>query len=185
MTLDKGYDNRYPSQKNITCFTSVLIYNIIDIDELHMSYTVDIEIKVKWFDSRLTFRNLKPKKDENQLNKSEIDRIWTPKLFLGNSTMVYMKAGYEGDGTFGVVSVHKEGSFNINEFSEIDEDYLYHGMENPLGMRNYFIVKLGCKFDLRWYVLLLDMFCSIDRRIKGIHDVFSGIHLIHKNAQYR
>ena len=185
MTLEKGYDKKYSSTKNTTLLISMTVHNIIDIDELHMSYTVDIEIKVKWFDSRLTFRNLKPKKDENQLNKSEIDSIWTPKLFLGNSTMVYMKAGYEGDGTFGVVSVHKEGSSAINEFSEIDEDYLYLGMENPLGMRNYFIVKLGCKFDLRWYVVGLGIFLvwQIDRNL-GIHSVFSGIHLIHKNVKF-
>ena len=39
--LDKGYDNRHPSKQNVTCFISVYIYDIFDIDELHMSYTVE------------------------------------------------------------------------------------------------------------------------------------------------
>ena len=150
MTLEKGYDKKYSPAKNITSLISVIVDDIIDIDELHMSYTVSVDIELKWFDSRLTFRNLKERHYENQLNNSEIDIIWTPKLYFGHSNNVYMKAGYEDDGTFGVVSAHKEGSSEVNEFSEIDEDYLYHGMENPLSMRNYFIVKLGCKFDLRW-----------------------------------
>ena len=154
VTLTKGYDKKHSSAKNITSLISLTVHDIIDIDELHMSYTVDVEIKLKWFDSRLIFRNLKQRDYENQLNNVEIDEIWTPKLFFENSNNIYIKAGHEGDGTFGVVSAHKEGLTNINEFSEIDEDYLYPGMENPLSMRNYLIVKLGCKFDLRWYVSL-------------------------------
>ena len=152
MTLARGYDKKHSSAKNTTSFIFMTVHDIIDIDELHMSYTVSVEIKLKWFDSRLIFRNLKQRYYENQLNKLEIDEIWTPMLFFGDSNNIYMKAGQEADGIFGEVSVHKEGSSNINDFSEIDEDYLYQGMENPLRMKNYIIIKLGCKFDLRWYV---------------------------------
>ena len=38
-----------------------------------------------------------------------------------------------------------------NELSEMDEDYMYPGTENPIEMVNYIVVKLGCKFDLTWY----------------------------------
>ena len=37
-----------------------------------------------------------------------------------------------------------------NDLMEIDEDYLYPGNENLIIMSNYFIIKLGCTFDLKW-----------------------------------
>ena len=52
----------------------------------------------------------------------------------------------------GNVVVHQKGSPQQNELSEIDEDYLYPGNENPISMENYFVKKLGCKMDLKWYV---------------------------------
>ena len=58
------------------------IYDITDIDELHMSYTVNFKIQLKWFDSRITFRNLKPTDYENKLDISEIEKIWTSKLYI-------------------------------------------------------------------------------------------------------
>ena len=60
MTLDKGYDNSYSSKKNVTCFMSMLIYDILATDELGMTYTIDFTIILKWFDPRIVFRNLNP-----------------------------------------------------------------------------------------------------------------------------
>ena len=131
---------------------SMIVYDIFDIDELHMSYTVDFGIKLNWFDSRIVFKNLKPTGYENKLDYSEIEKIWTPQLYFNNSLYFYMKAGQMSDGIIGNVVVHQKGSPQQNELSEIDEDYLYPGNENPISMENYFVKKLGCKMDLKWYV---------------------------------
>ena len=48
----------------------------------------------------------------------------------------------------GTVRVHRQGLPQTNELSEIDEDYLYPGKENPISMVNYFLIRLGCKFNL-------------------------------------
>ena len=71
---------------------------------------------------------------------------------MQHSNEIYMEAGGKDDGVVGFVRVKKEGSPYQNELSEIDEDYLYPGKENPIIMKNYFTIKLGCKFDLVWYV---------------------------------
>ena len=147
-------DNRYPSKKNVTCFMSVLVYDIFDIDELHMSYTIDFQITLKWLDNRIVFRNLKPTHYENKLEDLEIGQIWTPKLYIRNSYNDFVEAGqksnYPGKGIFGSVLIHQKGSSQQNELSEFDEDYLYPGNENPISMVNYFVIKLGCKIDLKW-----------------------------------
>ena len=152
MTLAKGYDKKYPPVENITTLISVTVSDIVAINELDMSYIIKVQIALEWFDSRIIFRNLKPSAFENQLNNLEIDRIWTPKLFMQHSNEIYMEAGGKDEGVVGFVRVKKEGSPYQNELSEIDEDYLYPGKENPIIMKNYFTIKLGCKFDLVWYV---------------------------------
>ena len=106
---------------------------------------VNIKIKLMWHDSRIIFRNLKPEHDENTLDNLEIEKIWTPKLFIYHSFQVYVEAGQKS-----LVMIHRNGSPKENELSEIDEDYLYHGNENPIQMSNFFEIKLGCKFHLMW-----------------------------------
>ena len=160
MILDKGYDNRYPPKKNVTCFISMMVYDIIDIDELHMTYKIDFKIALRWFDPRIVFRNLHTTAVPtayytNKLEDSEIRKIWTPKLYLRNSDNDFMEAGQKSNtpspGIFGSVLIHQKGPPKQNELSEIDEDYLYPGNENPISMVNFFVIKLGCKIDLKWY----------------------------------
>ena len=150
MTLSKGYDEKNPSVQNISSFISLKVFGIHDIDELHMSYTVHFRIQLKWFDSRITFRNLKAIDYRNKLDILEIDKIWSPKLYIMSSTNIYVKAGQNSQEVDGYVEIHRNGSPKENELIEIDEDYLYPGNENPIIMVNYITLKLGCKFDLKW-----------------------------------
>ena len=69
MILDRGYDKLYPSEKNTTIFFSIEVHDVLDINVLHMEYTVEVKINLEWFDSRITFKNLKPIHHENQLDK--------------------------------------------------------------------------------------------------------------------
>ena len=134
---------------------SLLLIDILDMDELGMLYTIDFTIYLKWFDPRIVFRNLKPTSYENKLEDSEIGQIWTPKLYLMNSYNDYVEAGQNinnpSRGLVGSVYIHREGSPQYNELSELDEDYLYPGHENPISMINDITIKLGCKIDLKWY----------------------------------
>ena len=150
MTLGIGYDRRYSSEKNLNSHIYIKVYDITDIDEMHMSYTVNIKIELDWHDSRIIFRNLHQDENENTLNNTEIEKIWTPQLYIEDSNNKILEAGQKGEGTLGVIRIFKKGSPHQNELSEIDEDYLYNGTENAIGMINYFVIKLGCKFDLKW-----------------------------------
>ena len=151
MTLSRGYDKLYPSAKNTTIGISVDVLDVIDINELHMYYTVNVKITLKWFDSRIIFENLKLRHYENQLKSLEIENIWTPELFFFYSNEIHVIAGEKREGSHGTVRIHREGLPQQNDLSEMDEDYLYPGVENPISMVNYLVVKLACKFDLTWY----------------------------------
>ena len=154
MILSKGYDKGYPPRKNLTCFMSLFIYDIMEIDELEQSYKIDFRITLKWFDSRIMFKNLKPTSYENMLDDLEIGKLWTPKLYLINSYNDYMEAGQRindhGKGLWGSVEIHRKGSPQQNELSELNEDHWYPGNENPISMVNEIAMELGCKIDLKW-----------------------------------
>ena len=77
-----------------------------------------------------------------------------PKLYLMNSYNDYVEAGQNinnpSRGLVGSVYINREGSPQLNELSEIDEDYLYPGEKNPITMHNDITIKLRCKIDLEW-----------------------------------
>ena len=72
-----------------------------------------------------------------------------------------LRPSEDSDGIIGRVRIHPDGSSQHNELSEIDKDYLYPGNENPVSMVNYFEIKLGCKFDLKWYVPNYNVSCHL------------------------
>ena len=151
MTLGKGYDRKHPPTKNTTSLVFITVYDITDIEELDMSYTVYFKVTMKWFDSRIIFRNLKATDHENQLENSQINEIWVPNLYMVNSyDNIYMKAQQENEKIYVAVRIYRNGSAKQNELSEIDEDYLYPGKDNHITLENYLHIKLGCKFDLKW-----------------------------------
>ena len=150
MMLSKGYDRKNPPEKNTTTLVSIKVYDIIDINELDMSYTIYFQVTMKWFDSRIIFRNLKATDYENQLEYFEFDEIWIPNLYIMNSNNIYLKAKQENKDIYVVVRINRNGSPKQNELSEIDEEFLYPGNENSISLINYFQIKLGCKFDLKW-----------------------------------
>ena len=115
-----------------------------------MSYTVHFKIELKWFDSRIIFRNLKPTDYDNILDIADVEKIWAPKLYIAYSHQVEVEAGQKTKDSKGYVLVRRNGYPKENPLSEMDEDYLYPGNENPIIMRNYATYKLGCKFDLIW-----------------------------------
>ena len=71
-----------------------------------------------------------------------------------NSYNDYVEAGQNinnpSRGLVGSVFIHQSGSPQVNELSELDEDYLYPGHKTPISMINDITIKLRCKIDLKW-----------------------------------
>ena len=143
MSFKKGYDKKYPSSKNTIVSISMEVMDLTQINELNMDYTIEVKIMMKWYDSRITFRNLKPTHYENQLNDEEKDQIWNPELEFLHLKGIQRHRWY--------VNVHRNGMPQLNSLTNINEDYIYPGNENPISMVDYYIVKLGCKFNLEKY----------------------------------
>ena len=157
MTLKDGYNKKYPSEGTNSISISIHIQDLLDIKELEMKYKIYLKVEMRWYDSRIFFRNLKSKFKNNQLSFEEIKKIWTPALCFLNSELNYVIAGQQHDEKFtdfagkGYVVIDRNGMSQKNPLEELDEDYVYPGNENSLIMENWMVVVLDCKFDLKMY----------------------------------
>ena len=162
MTLQGGYNEKYPPGRHNVVYIDLEVHDILDINELDGEYKIFLKVKLTWYDSRITFRNLKANYDNNKLKQDEIGKIWTPQLLFEHSDSIgFIKAGQElsylaGDlsqfsGT-GIVRVNRNGKSPLrNSLEEVNEDYLYLGKENAITMTNYMAVRIGCEFNLKMY----------------------------------
>ena len=157
MTLKDGYNKKYPSGGITTVSISIDVHDILDIKELEMKYKTYLKVEMIWYDSRILFRNLKLKQENNQLSAKEIKKIWTPKLLFLNSDQGSIEAGQRNNmaklefSGRGYVDIIRKGKRQKNNLDELDEDYVYPGDENPIRMENWMFVVLDCKFHLEMY----------------------------------
>ena len=170
MSLDEGYDKKYPAMKNTTVAISMEILDILDIKELAMEFRVFLKMRLIWNDKRITFRNLKPDEKDNQLSVKDIGRLWSPKLLFLNSDQIGVVRAASGDITSadvskfsgtGTVTLIRNGHPINNPLKEINEDYLYPGNNTAMVMTNFMVVRLGCKFQLKMYPFDSQI-CSIE-----------------------
>ena len=156
-TFQKGYNRKYPPGREGAGATTIVslfmeIYNIPNIKELEMKFEVQLLVELRWYDSRIIFKNL----GGSQLSSTEIQQIWTPKLLFENSKTGVIKAWKHRDGY--LTEIHSTSYIDIirtkknsskNTFRELHENYEYPGEDNAIRMKNYATVMLDCKFDLK------------------------------------
>ena len=57
---------------------SVQIQNILEIDEMMEIFNVKIKVFREWYDTRLTYMNLKTKSELNRLSPDDVESMWYP-----------------------------------------------------------------------------------------------------------
>ena len=62
------------------------VFSVMSIDEVDNTIDLKFEIKLEWFDHRITYTNLKANRDYlNALNETDINRIWLPLVVYQNT----------------------------------------------------------------------------------------------------
>ena len=102
---------------------------------------------MEWFDPRIVFRNLKDEIEENIISLDESKHLWLPSLCFKNSNLG-KRTRVDSETSF---HVKKLGPHRQNDISEIHEDYLYEGSQNPLVLSRSYTVTLTCGFELQLY----------------------------------
>jgi len=129
-------------------FVNMAIIQVGSFEEIEMTFKVNFIIRIKWYDNRLTFNNLKDETDgENNLGEVMRDNIWIPRLVFCNSLSEIRISNDD----FSSLEVLRLGSAHLNSPTELDKNELFYGAENPLVFTRAYALDLQCNFELKWY----------------------------------
>ena len=120
---------------------------------------------MKWFETRLKFKNLKKDVSLNNFLPTEIENVWVPELTFANteerpSTVVDKKTSIA---VYKIGKVNLDsiipnfkpfifvGGFKLSETFENENIQYFSGKENYLFMRRFYNQRFLCDYQLNWY----------------------------------
>lgn len=114
-TVSESEDN--VDHDPINLYINISIIAVPEINTKELKFTVDFEINLRWFDSRLHFWNLQNRSIINRIKQKDKEVIWKPELVfvnalgppvdnVGSSTVVLVK---QGNPLKENISLNKEG----------------------------------------------------------------------------
>ena len=118
---------------------SITLHALANFDSVLGHYEGKFTVQLNWFDSRLSFTNLREKPKVNGLQPNEMDQIWFPFFIFENtknkevglldskSTLEVLKAGF--------------GTLNGDEDTEVK--HIYFGKDNPIQYSRFYSHVLG------------------------------------------
>ena len=161
LILEEGYNKNVPpitkvSQSNRTTVpvkvkTSIVLYKIVSMEEVHHSIDFQFQITLRWKDNRVKFHNLKEDTSLNALTDAEIAELWLPLVIYDNTDQketTRLGAQFEWSTS---VTITREGHFNRGGLEEVDEVEIFKGKENTISMRQVYTHSFQCKYNLERY----------------------------------
>ena len=104
-------------------------------------------LTLKWFESRLRFKNLNEDTSFNSILPSEKSQIWVPQLVFLNTEKETRTSLDERTS----INIERRGTFALSKPFELENIRYYKGAENPLIMRRYYDERFLCNFYMEWY----------------------------------
>ena len=135
------------SDRRVKVDVSVDLVNILNILEIKSIIQVRFFLYLSWHDPRLVFFNLKADSGLNVLSTEERGKLWLPQLVFSNtadreSTLVDDDA---------VLSVQRDGQFQVQDVTEAENKYLYDGRENKLLLSRFYNIDFLCNYRMNWF----------------------------------
>lgn len=141
---------------------TITVSRIGSFNEMAMTFKTRFFIKIAWLDWRLVFANLKKSSENfNYLSNEDEKKIWLPGLIFGNS-IIETNLKYDD---FSTVFVSRKGNPAPNSMTELYENEIFKGEENPLVYKRTYELELSCTFQLEKYPFDYQI-CYIDVSIK-------------------
>ena len=154
--------------------------NIFKIDEVNRKLHVAFEFELYWYDSRLTFNNLKEIKHLNVLTPEQIQQIWIPQVIFVNTQKQFKTSADEA-----LVKVYKSHNSNITyelaPMTTSENIFLYKGSDHKLDITRNYYQEFICDFHLEAYPFDVQE-CDLVIALSEVHDQFC--QLVEKKIWY-
>lgn len=116
---------------------SVDIQDILEINEISSLFQVQFYLRLTWFDSRLTYYDLRNDTGLNTLSPVEKLAIWVPVLVFDN-TDNKIRTTIDGNTN---IFVEKQGSFSLSGAFDPTSRQMYKGSENPITLSQFYNIR--------------------------------------------
>ena len=150
--MDSGYNKLLtpsPGEGNkkvpVTIDVKINSFNSFDISD--SKFKLQLVLGIKWFDARLKFNNLRPKKSANVMGPTEKSSVWFPAVVFVN-TEQKLKSVVDEEA---VIVVEKKGKGMAVDDTFTENKLLYRGDENPIHYERLDNIKYDCVYQLQWY----------------------------------
>ena len=165
VSLDESYNKEItppPEKGDLSeVGVSIEIENILEIDEIGGMFRSKYYLTTSWYDSRLSFHNLKRNKQRNILGKGEQSSIWTPQMVFSN-TNNNDETATDNRTTLKVIP-NNDFKYDVGDSSYLHNIQIFSGSSNQLEMSRSYSTSFLCTYKLSWYPFDTQL-CSMDIR---------------------
>ena len=102
-----SYNERTPIWLEMT------VISVLELNEIHSMMKLQLELQVRWIDTRLEFTNLKSEQHGNIVSLEEKQKLWLPSLHFANNKRK-MKAMFEVDNSIGSIFLTENATFRLH-----------------------------------------------------------------------
>ena len=119
------------------------IENVIEVNEIMTLFHLKLQLKYTWIDRRLTYHNLKPSTDMNNLAQETVSRMWLPQMTFEN--IDNMDDGAEPQSDVKVWRDQKN-SYSLVAPDQVTNARVYRGEDSTVEMTAMYSTKFRCSY---------------------------------------
>ncbi|XP_018011649.2 glycine receptor subunit alpha-1 [Hyalella azteca] len=119
----------------------------MDINTETMQLSSSYNLRMTWYDNRLSYNNLKQLTRLNTLSKEQVDELWKPLIGFINTGDIQQTAVDEN----AITTIIKRTLKFVTNLTNSYEVEIYSGLKNPVSTTRKYFTTFTCSFDLTLY----------------------------------
>ena len=138
------------NESTLTMNISLNIDEIITINEKDGYFKIKMTLVRNWFNTQLTYQNLKRNWVKNAMSTEDIDRMWKPWTVLDNIENVdELKITDKAD----IMTIIPNTGYEYEraDRTNIQTARLFRGSKNAISYQRQATVNWMCDYNMRWY----------------------------------
>ncbi|XP_042235290.1 uncharacterized protein LOC121874999 [Homarus americanus] len=119
----------------------------LNVDTTTMMLTVSYNLRITWYDNRLTYNNLKHLTRLNTVSQEQVDQLWRPTIGFINTDDI-QNTIVDSDA---ITTINRGDTHYLPDLSNPYEVEIYQGNTNPVSTTRKYNTVFTCFFDLILY----------------------------------
>ena len=126
---------------------SVDVIDVLRIVEVEQEFELKLSLIMEWYDSRITYHNLKESRSANVPTTEEVQKLWLPFVIFDNTKQ--NEATILDRNT--KITFTREGNFTPADELETHEINIFLGSENRITFQQVYSKYFKCEYLLQLY----------------------------------